>query len=659
VINRRQPRYSKGQRIADRFLIHQVLMGGMGEVYLCFDEEDLLPYALKTFQGSSPELADIFKREVASWIALEKHPNIVRCFWMEKFDNIPFMSLEWVAAEEGRGTDLRSWLQRGALDLPIALRFTIDIVRGLIHAGEKSPGIVHRDLKPDNVLVDGSCQAKITDFGLATVAQLARLVSDTTDEANLEQSRHIGGIVGTPAYMPPEQWRGEGDIDFRADVYAVGCMLYELLTGEWLYNARTISELRAQHLEALLPVLNHHFPAALKWVLEGCLAKRREERYARLDELLAELIKLHEAHSDEPLPEVKAQAFTASDYNNRGVTFNNLEQHRRAITDYDEAIRIDPTFAQAYYNRGNSYSALGQHERAITDYDEAIRVDPTFAQAYTNRGRSYSALGQHERAITDYDETIRVDPNDAVAYYNRGRNYSALGQHERAITDYDEAIRLDPTLAQAYTNRGYSYAGLGQHERAIADHDEAIRLDPTLAQAYTNRGYSYGTLGQHERAIANFDEAIRLDPTYVQAYYNRGSIHSDLGQHERAIANFDEAIRLDPTLAQAWLNKGVVLADSGLLEEAISCFKRSAELGEPNGSLYEARVRKIVDQSAAFDAFQYAYSLDMMQQAVAEFPVLAQIIPTIEKIIARTLPPQYHPLFDQRLAWLRQVVKGK
>src|SRR5450432_2831928 len=105
---RRQPRYSKGQRIGGRFLVHQALMGGMGEVYLCLDEQEMSPSALKTFQSNSPELAGIFKEEVGNWIALEKHPNIVRCFWMQTYDNIPFMALEWVAGEEGKGTDLRS-----------------------------------------------------------------------------------------------------------------------------------------------------------------------------------------------------------------------------------------------------------------------------------------------------------------------------------------------------------------------------------------------------------------------------------------------------------------------------------------------------------------------------------------------------------------------
>jgi eukaryotic-like serine/threonine-protein kinase len=383
---RKQSRYSKGQRIANRFLVYQALIGGMGEVYLCLDERDFVPCALKTFQGSTPNLVNIFKQEVASWIALEAHPNIVRCFGMENYDNIPFMALEWVASEESKRTDLRSCLRYGPLDLPLELRFTIDIMRGLIHTSEKSPGIVHRDLKPDDVLVNESRQAKITDFGLAMVAQITGLAIGTRDETDIGQRRHVGGIVGTPAYMPPEPWRGEADIDFRADVYAVGCVLYELLTGKWLYDAHTMSELRVQHLEAPLPSLRHDLPTELKSILEGRLAKRRDERFAQLDELLTELIKLYEAHSSEPLPEVRAEAFTAVDYTNRGSTFGNLGQHERAISDFDEAIHRNPTLAPAYTNRGNSYAALGQHERAIADYDEAIRLNPTDALAWLNKG---------------------------------------------------------------------------------------------------------------------------------------------------------------------------------------------------------------------------------------------------------------------------------
>ncbi len=160
-----------------RYQIHQVKMGGMGEVYLCLDLEEMHPFALKTFQQryQSIALRTAFEKEVATWVALERHPNIVFCHWMQILDNQPFMCLDWIAGEEGKGTDLRDWLRHGPLDLQLTLKFTLDICRGLIHAQEKQPGLVHRDLKPENILVAQGKLAKITDFGLAQIVEQARL----------------------------------------------------------------------------------------------------------------------------------------------------------------------------------------------------------------------------------------------------------------------------------------------------------------------------------------------------------------------------------------------------------------------------------------------------------------------------------------------------
>ena len=146
----------------------------MGEVYLCLDLKWNSPFALKTFQARylpNAKLRDSFEREVATWVALEKHPNIVRCFYLDVIDDRPFMILEWIASDESVGTDLRSWLRKGPLDPRLSLGFAIDICRGLSYAARKMPGIVHRDLKPDNVLIAQGPIAKITDFGLAKVFQ--------------------------------------------------------------------------------------------------------------------------------------------------------------------------------------------------------------------------------------------------------------------------------------------------------------------------------------------------------------------------------------------------------------------------------------------------------------------------------------------------------
>jgi len=599
-MNRPQPRYNKGQHIAGRYLVHQALMGGMGEVYLCLDEHPPIePIALKTFQGSSPALEGIFKQEVSNWIALEKHPNIVRCFWMQELDNIPFMALEWVAGEEGKGTDLRSWLRRGPLDLKLALKFTIDIVRGLQHAQQKSPGIVHRDLKPDNVLVNQSRQAKITDFGLATVAQTSSLeIAAAADETAVGQSRYVGNIVGTPAYMPPEQWRGENVklLDFRTDLYAVGCILYELLTGQRPYEGLTVSELRAQHLGAPLPVLDGNFPSAIQSILDGCLAKSREDRFGRLDLLLEALKAIYKTHSGESILDARAGEFTAVDYFNRGSTFDQLDDEERAIADFDQALRLDPTLGLSYMGRGISYGKLGQNQRAIADFDQALRLDPTLSNAYHNRGISYGKLGQNQRAIADFDQALRLDPTLARAFSGRGQNYSELGQNQRAIADFDQALRLDPTLSNAYYNRGNCYSELDQQARAIADYDQALHLDPALVDAYYNRGHSHSVLGNEKHAIADYDQALRLNPTFAHAYGNRGFSYGNLGQFEQALSDFEQALHYDSNYADAWFNKGVVLASSDRLQEALHCLEKADALGHRQAAGVLEQVRQMLVQ---------------------------------------------------------------
>ncbi|MCP4454065.1 MAG: serine/threonine protein kinase, partial [Planctomycetes bacterium] len=186
----------------------------------------------------SQALRQAFETEVAIWVALENHANIVSCFFMDILDNQPFMALEWVAGEEGKGADLRGWLRHGPLDLPTALDIGIDICRGLVHAGEKQPGLVHRDLKPENILITQGGQAKITDFGLAQIViraglDVTRMPEQEANSTDRQQQSLIGGggVAGTPSYMPPEQWQPDARLDPRTDIYALGCILYEMLVG--------------------------------------------------------------------------------------------------------------------------------------------------------------------------------------------------------------------------------------------------------------------------------------------------------------------------------------------------------------------------------------------------------------------------------------------
>ena len=228
-----EPRYCKGDEIGGRYLVHEALAGGMSEIYLCLDLQTNYPFALKTFQPqylTNPTVRTYFAREAGTWVAREKHPNVVRCFHMETVDNIPFLFLKWVAAGEGYCADLRDWLhRRGPLEPRRALEFTLDVCRALRHAQKKVPSFVHCDIKPANVLVDQGQLAKLTDFGLVRLVRETGLIPYEETPAAGDRWQ-VASAGGTPRYMAPEQWRGE-PVDTRTDVYSVGCLLYEMLSG--------------------------------------------------------------------------------------------------------------------------------------------------------------------------------------------------------------------------------------------------------------------------------------------------------------------------------------------------------------------------------------------------------------------------------------------
>jgi tetratricopeptide (TPR) repeat protein len=139
--------------------------------------------------------------------------------------------------------------------------------------------------------------------------------------------------------------------------------------------------------------------------------------------------------------------------------------------------------AEAYYNRGNANSKKGDSvalDRAIADYTQAIKLDPTFVQAYVTRGFAYSEKADFDRAIADYTQALQLAPKFVQAYVNRARAYRLKGDIDRAIADYTQVIQLNPKFAVAYYNRGIAYRMKGDTDRAIADHRQALKLDPRL-----------------------------------------------------------------------------------------------------------------------------------------------------------------------------------
>jgi tetratricopeptide (TPR) repeat protein len=139
--------------------------------------------------------------------------------------------------------------------------------------------------------------------------------------------------------------------------------------------------------------------------------------------------------------------------------------------------------AAAHYNRGIAYAGRKDYDGAIADYNEAIRLNPSYALAYFDRGNAYFAKRDYDLAIAGYSEAIRLDPSYPFAYFNRGTAYYNKRHYDLAIADYGDFIRLDPKQAIAYSKRGLAYAALGRRKEAIADFVRALSLDPNMEES--------------------------------------------------------------------------------------------------------------------------------------------------------------------------------
>jgi len=238
-----------------------------------------------------------------------------------------------------------------------------------------------------------------------------------------------------------------------------------------------------------------------------------------------------------PAKDAKTAAF-----HHRGVGFLLKQDFDRAIVEFNEALKIDPTYKRSLNSRGNAWKGKGELELALADYNEAIRVDPAFSFPYNGRASVWYNKGEWDRAIADYSEVIRLDPGLAAPYANRGSAWKAKGELDRALEDQNEALRRDPKNVVVYANRGEIWRLKGDLERALAELDQSVRLDSLSPLPFAARGDVYRYRGELNRALADYDQALRLTPDYIPAYVGRGLTFEKAGDIARARAEFNKAL---------------------------------------------------------------------------------------------------------------------
>ena len=274
-----------GQHVGRYEVLDLLGAGGMGRVYRALDASLGREVAIKgladAFRGDSRSLRR-FERE-ARVLATLSHPNIAAIYGLERVNGSPYLVLERVDGET-----LAHRLARGPVPLEEALAIAVQIVAGLEEAHAK--GVIHRDLKPSNVMLAPGRQVKLVDFGLAKTATVER-----DAEESIEPITEIGLVVGTARYMSPEQVTG-GDVDTRTDVWAFGCVLYEMLTGRPVFAGRSVSEVAAALLrdEPDWSALRPDVPRAVTRLIRRCLRRDPRARLQHIGDARIELVDLEQ-----------------------------------------------------------------------------------------------------------------------------------------------------------------------------------------------------------------------------------------------------------------------------------------------------------------------------------------------------------------------------
>ncbi len=277
-----------------RYVIKEELgQGGMATVFLAFDPRFEREVAIKVLPHAflhDPAFRQRFEREAKTIAGLE-HKAIVPVYDFGEHEGQPYLVMRHMA-----GGSLIDRLRQG----PISLEETARIISRLASALDKAhkAGIVHRDLKPGNILFDQSGDAYLADFGIAKLLEQTASLTGT------------GSVIGTPAYMSPEQAKGVGDIDGRSDIYALGAILFEMLTGKLPYDSDTPMGLVVKHIMEPVPRIrdsNPDLPQGVEGVIVRSMAKEREQRYQTTSQMAHELNKV-----DTSAAEPRAAAMAAT-----------------------------------------------------------------------------------------------------------------------------------------------------------------------------------------------------------------------------------------------------------------------------------------------------------------------------------------------------------
>lgn len=598
--------------------------GGMGTVYRARDRELDEVVALKMLRRDvlgSPGILDRFRQE-AKLARRVTHANVARTYDIGEADGEKFLTMEFV-----EGESLASRIARdGQMAIEDVVRIASAICAGLEAAHDA--GVLHRDLKPDNVLLGSDGRVVITDFGIA------RALSDPARAAT------VGLALGTPSYMAPEQVEGVTDLDARADVYALGAILYECFVGDRAWNGDGVFAIAAARLLQPPPdprVLRPDLPTGAAALVLQCMARQRQDRYAAARDVAAALASL-----TLPVPVVARRSApppAVVEGDAKIVAVLPFRNHSSADDAYiaeglgdDLVDALSMTPGLRVLARGAVAAHKGS-ERDVREIGRELRVHVVVdgsvrRQAHTLRvtARVISVADGFQLWAKRFDRpenellTIsddvanavaqaltvrrnapaRVAPKDgrAIELYLKARLIAHRGWREdmaRAAELFEEALTLAPddaTILASYARtlvRQFTFSSepdvIARAERLAKEYAaRALELAPHSGEARAALAHLKWSLGDALGCARDLREAVRLSPSSGDVNELYGRMLVEAGEPEKAIACLSSAVALEPSidLASGDLLRGrALLGDWSAYEAEIDRDPAPGALGAP------------------------------------------------------------------------------
>lgn len=306
------------------------------------------------------------------------------------------------------------------------------------------------------------------------------------------------------------------------------------------------------------------FSMALAYLYEKYIPKdRKAKRYAVM--ALTIILSLYavrtiarneDYHSQQRFSRMTLEASPNSPraHNSLGLVYLNEANLKRAIGEFQEAIRINPLSFEAYSNLSLAYCKTGELDPALFFAGKAMELKQDAPAPFYNLAELYNRLGNKDQAITYLKKVIQLAPDHSKSYNCLGNIYSDLGYVLGATAAYRKSIELDARNFMAHYNLGNLYNSIGDKEEAISLYNRALRIDPNSVDVYNNLGSVYSARNEYELAVKAFQKAIKLDHMYVRAYSNLGNLYTKFGNSKAAIQILTEAMLVDDKHAPACYN---------------------------------------------------------------------------------------------------------